>query len=130
QEDGEPAESGDGQAEAAPRPRASRALQVRFYARLSTLFIAGQYVIKGIAGAILWKLLREYRDSGRRIFSSRELRADSSLNLPDTSDNLATRLLLLRRRLDEMALGISLRKCGRGQVELRVEQPLELEEGC
>lgn len=129
QEDCEAGEAPDWQGAPAPRPRASTALQVRFYARLSTLFIDGQYVIKGIAGAILWKLLREYRDSGRRTFSSRELRADSSLNLPEISDNLATRLLLLRRRLDEMALGISLRKCGRGQVELRVEQPLELEEG-
>lgn len=113
----------------APKPRASRPLRVRFYARLSTVFVDGQYVIKGIAGAILWKLLREYRDSGRCAFSSRELRADASLNLPEITDNLATRLLLLRRRLDEMALGIGLRKCGRGQVELVVEQPLELEEG-
>jgi putative methionine-R-sulfoxide reductase with GAF domain len=101
-------------------------LVVRFHEKTATVFINNEYVIKGLAGAILWKLINAFCKNGRTQFSSRELRVDASLNLPDITDNLATRLLLLQRRLDDMNIGIHLQKCGRGKVELQVRHRITL----
>jgi hypothetical protein len=85
-----------------------------------------EYVIKGVAGAVLWKLLKAHAETGRSEFTSRELREDPSLQLPELCDNLAARLILLQRRLDERDAGLYLRKSGRGRVQLEVLRPLEL----
>lgn len=113
----------------APAPAAfDNALLVRHYGANDSVFIDENYLIKGVAGAILWKLLREYTQQGRCEFNNRELRLDASLRLPDVADNLEARLVLLQRRLLESRTGIRLEKTGRGRFRLCVEHPLRLEE--
>ena len=104
-------------------------LAVRYYAADRSVFINDSYLIKGVAGAILWKLLNDYRRSGRTEFCNRELRLDSSLRLPDICDNLETRLILLQRRLAERGGDLLINKTGRGRFQLQLKAPLALEEG-
>lgn len=108
--------------------RRTAPLRVRRYAGSNSIFVDDTYVIKGVAGAILWRLLQDFAANGRTEFSNREIRLDSSIGLPDVVDNLEARLILLRRRLAEQALGIDLEKCGRGRLRLIVMAPLHLSE--
>lgn len=87
-----------------------------------------QYLIKGVAGAILWKLVRSYVDEGRTEHSNRELRLDPAIRLPDLSENLEARLILLQRRLEERCPGLRIEKTGRGRFRFRVNRPLTLSE--
>ncbi|WP_172202085.1 GAF domain-containing protein [Niveibacterium sp. COAC-50] len=107
-------------------PLAGQALEVRHYAANDSIFIGGDYLIKGVAGAILWCLLQTRAATGREDFSNRELRVSPDLRLPEISDNLEARLILLQRRLDERNAGIRLRKTGRGLFRLEVDMPLDL----
>ena len=102
------------------------ALQVRHFGANDSIFINGVYLIKGVAGAIFWKLVSDHVQLGRTDFSNRELRLDSALGLPEVTDNLDARLLLLQRRLTEHSLGIQMEKTGRGRFRLLVNSPLEL----
>ncbi|MGY6274518.1 GAF domain-containing protein [Methylomonas sp. MgM2] len=114
---------------AAPfQQKAGKPMRVRHFHRDHSVFIDDTYLIKGLAGAILWHLLHSFQNTGRRQFSNRELRLLTDLKLPDVADNLETRLVLLKRRLEERRCGISLHKAGRGVFKLQVEQPLTLEE--
>jgi len=117
--------------EVAAQPAASPLAQgqpiaVRHFASNDSVFIGDAYLIKGVAGAILWKLLRDHQQHGRTEFSNRELRLDASLGLPDGTDNLEARLLLLQRRLAEHGAGIRIEKTGRGRFRLVLAQPVEL----
>ncbi|WP_048438916.1 GAF domain-containing protein [Caenimonas sp. SL110] len=105
------------------------ALQVRHFASNDSIFIDDIYLIKGVAGAILWKLLRDYTQTGRTEFSNRELRLDASIGLPDVSDNLEARLVLLRKRLAEFGSGIRVEKTGRGRFGLLVHRAIVLKDG-
>jgi hypothetical protein len=107
-------------------PAALAPLVVKHFAANDSIFLGDAYLIKGVAGAILWKLLRDHRQLGRTEFSNRELRLDPTLRLPDISDNLEARLLLLQRRLAEQAGALRIEKTGRGRFRLVVDRPLEL----
>jgi adenylate cyclase len=101
-------------------------LAVRYFAVDHSVFIDNDYLIKGVAGSILWTLLNEHAANGRRDFCNRELRRDPRLPLPDFADNLETRLILLQRRLAERCPAIALEKTGRGRFRLNVARPLQL----
>ncbi|HEX2546924.1 MAG TPA: GAF domain-containing protein [Ramlibacter sp.] len=108
-------------------PAAVAPLVVRHFAANDSIFLGDDYLIKGVAGAILWKLLRDHQQLGRTEFSNRELRLDASLRLPDISDNLEARLLLLQRRLAEQPKqAVRIEKTGRGRFRLVLSRPVEL----
>jgi adenylate cyclase len=101
---------------------------VKHYASDDSILIDDQYLIKGIAGRILWKLLQAHRRTGRVEFTNKEIRLDPSLQLPDFKDNLETRLILLRRRLHDRCSFLSLTPAGWGRFRLDTERKLKLEE--
>ena len=110
------------------QPATGAVVQVRHFAANDSVFINDTYLIKGVAGAILWKLLRDFMQQGRTEFSNRELRLDPSIGLPDVADNLEARLVLLQRRLVEHSPHIRIEKTGRGRFRLAVLRPVELSE--
>lgn len=125
------AEEREEEAAAAPAepPRAAGApVTVRHYAENDSVFIADEYLIKGVAGAILAKLLRDFTQHGRAEFTNRELRLDPSIRLPELSENLEARLILLQRRLAERCPFVRLERIARGRLRLSVTQPLRLVE--
>ncbi|RPI43678.1 MAG: GAF domain-containing protein [Betaproteobacteria bacterium] len=112
----------------APARAPGPAVLVRHYAENDSVFLGEDYLIKGVAGSIFWALVRDFVEHGRVGFSNRELRLDRRIRLPDLSDNLEARLILLARRLDERGACVRILKTGRGRFELRVERPLKLVE--
>lgn len=116
-------------APAAPAPApAAAATHVRFFPVDGSTFLDGDYLIKGVAGRLLWSLLGQHEREGRTDFTNREVRLDPSLDLPDFRDNFESRLILLKRRLDEREAPVRIVKTGRGRFRLAVATALRLEE--
>jgi adenylate cyclase len=120
---------------ATPEPTAASAapatgdpLRVTYYQADDSVFVDDAYVVKGVPGRILWKLVNEHAAEGRETFTNRELRLDERLGLPPGNDNLEARLLVLRKRLAGGEYGIALERVGRGRLQLRVARPLALAE--
>ena len=105
-----------------------RSSVVKHYKSDDSIFIDDAYLIKGIPGRLFWKLLQVFVGTGRMAFTNKEIRLDTSLRLPDIKDNLETRLILLRRRLDERCKFARLVHAGGGQLHLEVHRNLTLEE--
>jgi len=82
------------------RPNGGRSIRVRCYGYDDSVFIDDAYIIKGVAGRILAFLIERYLAENRDEFTNREIRLAPVLRLPGYRDNLETRLILLRRRLD------------------------------
>jgi adenylate cyclase len=112
-----------------PPPASGPATRVRFYDADGSTFLGGDYLIKGVAGRLLWALLGHHRREGRVDFTNREMRLDPSLELPTFRDNFESRLILLKRRLDEREAPIRIEKTGRGCFRLQVDGPVALEQG-
>ncbi|MTH36480.1 GAF domain-containing protein [Paracoccus limosus] len=107
-------------------PLTDRVIRVRHYTYDDSVFIDDAYVIKGVAGRILVFLIETCLEQSRDAFTNREIRLASSLRLPGYRDNLETRLILLRRRLEERAAPIRLEPIGRGRIRLVLEGRPEL----
>jgi hypothetical protein len=72
-------------------------------------------------------VLRQYEAEHRDEFTNKEMRLDPALELPDFRDNFESRLVLLKRRLDERDAPIHIEKTGRGRFRVVVDGALELE---
>lgn len=100
---------------------------LRHYAVDGSTFLDDGYVIKGVAGRLLWKLVADHAATGRTSFTNREAKLDPTLELPEYRDNFESRLILLKRRLDEQDAPIRIHSTGRGRFDLEVTAPLSLE---
>lgn len=109
---------------------ATRTTRIRFFPQDGSTFVDGEYLIKGVAGRILWKLLGQYQHEHRDEFTNREVRLDPTLELPPVRDNFESRLILLKRRLDEHDVPIRIEKTGRGRFRIVVDTALVLESAC
>jgi adenylate cyclase len=126
-------QASESQEEAAPEvaqgpPVGEAVTVIRHYAADDSVFLGDDYLIKGVAGAIFWKLVHHYSYERRTEFTNRELRLDASIRLPDITDNLEARLILLQRRLAERAAPVFIEKTGRGRFRLCVRRPVRLVE--
>jgi hypothetical protein len=122
----------DEDVDAPPAPPAAagdsaNACQLAFHVSEEVVLIDGEYLIRGLPARILWKLLVIHQREGRSEFTNRELRLDKSLGLPEFKDNLETRLLLLRRRLEQKTPVIQIQPSGRGRFTLTTRATLQLE---
>jgi len=127
-EDGEAREDAATRPARAPPAKGGAPLSVRHYAANDSVFVGDDYLIKGVAGAILWRLLRLHVDEGRSDHTNRELRVDPQIRLPDVSENLEARLILLTRRLAERCPDLRIEKTGRGRFRFNVRRPVQLVE--
>jgi adenylate cyclase len=123
----QPAEDGAEEKTATPPPTGATAV-IRRYTADNSIFIDDDYLIKGVAGAIFWKLLRDYAGGRRNDFTNKELKLDAALKLPALSENLEARLILLERRLAERTNFMRIEKTGRGRFRLAVRRPIRLVE--
>jgi GAF domain/Pyridoxamine 5'-phosphate oxidase len=121
-------ESGPDESAPAAAPPQGTPLAVAYYQADDSVFVDDSYVVKGVPGRILWKLLGEHAADGRTSFSNRELRLDERLGLPAGNNNLEARLLVLRKRLAALECGITLDRVDRGRLSLGVSAQLTLVE--
>ncbi|MBL4928511.1 GAF domain-containing protein [Fuscibacter oryzae] len=109
-----------------PATIAGRGVHVIHHRYDDSIFIDGTYIVKGIAGALLRLILEWHLNEGRNVFTNREMRLAAGPRLPEIKDNLETRLLLLRRRLEEKGAALRIVRVERGRLRLEAEGPITL----
>jgi hypothetical protein len=124
----EPRTPGVAKAAVAVAPSARARIRVEYYPADECILVDGEYLVRGLPAKILRKLLHEHAAAGSLEFTNRRLRLDKTLQLPEFKDNLESRLILLRRRLEERCPEIRIVQAGRGRFRLELEREVELME--
>ena len=100
---------------------------MRFFAVDGSTFLDGDYLIKGVAGRILRSLLASTSPRAAPSSPTRNCASIRRLEMPGFKDNLESRLILLKRRLDERHAPVRIERTGRGRFRLHVDRPLRLD---
>ncbi|MGB6859268.1 MAG: GAF domain-containing protein [Terracidiphilus sp.] len=100
---------------------------IKHYESDDSVFIDDAYLVKGVPGRLLRKIVCAYLSDGRSEFTNKEIRLDSTLQLPDLKENLETRLILLRRLIEERCDFLQIVSTGRGRFRFDVRRRLKLE---
>lgn len=112
-----------------PAAPAGREIRVAHHRFDDSVFVDGVYIVKGVAGALLRLMLEWHLGEGRNEFTNRELRLAAGSRMPEIKDNLETRLLLLRRRLEEKRAALRIVRIDRGRIRLEADGALTLDSG-
>lgn len=99
-----------------------------YFKKEDCILLNGEYLIRNVPARILWRMLNHYKNEGKTEFTNREFRMDSWLQLPEIKDNLETRMILLRKRLEKKCPLIAITSSGRGRIALLVSGEIVLSE--
>ena len=99
-----------------------------FYQNDDCVFVDGEYLIRNVPGRILWKLLKRPRARGAPSSRTASCGWIRRWACPALRDNLESRLILLRQRLEQKCPDVRLPSRGRGRFAVEIDCDLDLVE--